>query len=207
MLHLIFDFFICMFSVFLLISFFVLHKKKHKNSENLTTVLNKNIDLLLHFERRHDLNELKNNIQLYSLFQTVLKMTKSDYVSFFKYDYSKKFLPINFVLNINSEGRAIQKSLLDNTPVASNLLTLDIIKCDDKDLYSKNIDDLKIENDNLYQAYVNKGINKLYYQNIFKGCDKPIGFVIFAYKDKNFVLSEDDKQDSMTVIEDMKQYI
>ena len=208
MFHLIFNAIICLILIVLLISYHNVYKKKRIQNENLADVLGKNMELLLHFERKQDLKELKNNIQLYSFFQIVLKITKADYVSFFKYDYSKKFLPINFILTINNEGKAVQSSLLDNVPVASNLFTLDLINCDDKDMYSKNIDNILEENSNIfYKAFSNKKINKLYYQNIFKECEKPIGFIIFSYKDKNFILSEDDKQDAMTVIEDMKQYI
>ena len=124
MLHFIFDVFFIFFTLFLLISFFILHKKKQKNSENLTNVLNKNIDLLLQFERKHEMNELKNNIQLYSLFQIVLKITKADYVSFFKYDFSQKCVVLNFILSIDDKGFIVQESELDDYPVASNFMTL-----------------------------------------------------------------------------------
>jgi hypothetical protein len=207
MIHLYFNIFFGIILIILLVSCYIVYKKKRKNVESLNNVLNKNIELLNYFERKHELRELKNSIQLYSLFQIVLKITKADYVSFFKYDYSKKFLPINFILTINSEGKAVQKSLLDNIPAASNLLTLDIIKCDDKDLYPKYVDDIKSQTDYIYDAYCAKDLKKLYYQNIFKDSDKPIGFIIFSYKDKDFILSEDDKKDTMTVIDDMKQYI
>jgi len=208
-MHLIFNTMSFIVLVLLLWYYNNVHKKRRKNSNDLAYVLNKNMELLVHFERKHDIKQLKNSIQLYSLFQIVLKIANADYVSFFKYDYSKKFLPINFIVTVDKKGHAIQKSELDNIPASSNLLTLDIIRSDDKDLCYKYVEDIKSDCDDniIYNAYNSKEISKLYYQNIFVDCDMPTGFIIFAYKNKDFVIPEYDKEDILNIIEKMKNYI
>jgi hypothetical protein len=176
-------------------------------SNNLIKILSKNVDFLTEYYKKQEIILLKNTIQLYSQFQIILKISKCDYVSFFKYDFSKRYIMIHFLLSVDDKGTIVQESVLDNLPATSNLLTLNIMKTDDKDLYSIKTSALKEKNEKTYEMIESRGIKKIYYQNVFKDKENPLGFVSISYKNEDYIISEDDKKEILRIIEKMKTYL
>lgn len=52
-----------------------------------------------------------------------------------------------------------------------------------------------------------RGINKLYYQNVYKNQENPLGFISLSYKDENYKLLDTDKEEILRIIEKMKSYL
>lgn len=193
--------------ILLLVFVYIGQYKCKKLSKELVKTLSKDLDFLTNLYRKQEITHLKNTIKLYSQFQIILKISKADYVSFFKYDYSKRYVVLHFLLSIDNRGVIIQDSMLDDLPVASNLIILDLMKSDDWDLYPIVIEDLKENNDSIYKAMISRGVNKFYYQNLFKDKNNTLGFIAVSYKDKDFNLLEDDKDEILRIIEKMKYYL
>lgn len=197
-----------LFVISFLVFIVYIRQIKHKIvSAELIKVLDKNIDFLTHFYRQQEVIHLKNTIQLYSQFQIILKISKCDFISFFKYDYTKRYVILHFLLSIDEKGIIVQESMLDKLPVTSNLLTLNIMKSDDNDLYSININEIKENDEKVYQVMKYRNISKIYYQNLFKDKDNPLGFISISYKDENFEMPDGDKEEILRIIEKMKSYL
>jgi hypothetical protein len=186
---------------------YVKQKTYKKNSDNLIKILNSNVQFLNDLYKKHEVVELKKAIDLYSQFQIILKMSKCDYVSFFKYDYSKRYIVLHFILSVDSNGRIHHTDILDKLPLTANLSMLNILKSDDDDLYNLPINEIEGKNDDLLISLRNKGISTIYYQNIFKNKENPLGFVSLGYKTENYVLPQEDKVEILRVIEKMKTLI
>jgi hypothetical protein len=181
---------------------------RHKESYlNLLKIISKNVDFLIDFYKKQEVTYLKNTIELYSQFQIILKISKCDFISFFKYDYSKRYVVLHFILSVDEKGTIIQESMLDNLPASSNLLTLNIMKSDDKDLYSITTKELKDKNIKSYEVMEYREIKNIYYQNIFNNKENPLGFVTISYKNENYVIPDSDKIEILRIIEKIKSYI
>lgn len=207
MSHTIIDFIFLLIIVFLVFSIYLRQFKTKKVSDNLISILDKNVDLLTEFYRKQEIVNLKHTIQLYSQFQIILKISHADFISFFKYDYSRKYVILHFLLSVDDKGTIVQESMLDKLPATSNLLTLNILKAGGEDLYSINVDQIKEKDEKVYQIMKYRNINKLYYQNIFKEVENPLGFISISYKDENYEIPEGDKNEILRIIEKIKTYL
>ena len=204
MIHIVVDIFVSLIILVLVVIIYLKQKEYKKNSDNLINILNINVEFLTELYKKHAIIELKKAIDLYSQFQIILKISKCDYVSFFKYDYSNRYIILHFILSIDSKGSIVQNSLLDNMPLTANL---SILKSDDKDLYSLSPIEIEGKNDTLFGHLINHGINTIYYQNLFKSKENPLGFISISYKDENFSLEQDDKVEILRIIEEIKLFI
>lgn len=182
-------------------------KEYKKNSDQLIDILSKNVEFLTELYKKQEVINLKKSIDLYSQFQIILKISKCDYVSFFKYDYSSRYIILHFILSIDSNGSIIQMNLLDNLPVTANLSILNILKSDDNDLYLLSPSEIEGKNDDLFGHLTEHGINTIYYQNVFKSKENPLGFISLAYKNEKHILPKDDKIEILRIIEKMKSLI
>jgi len=192
---------------FLLALIYIRQYKHKKVSDDLIKILSKNVDFLNDFYRRQEIIQLKNTIQLYSQFQVILKISKADYISFFKYDYSNKFVVLHFLLSVNDKGVILQDSKLEDLPVASSLVTLNIMKSDNNELYSILVDNVKEKDESVYNVMKRRGVNKMYYQNIYKEESNPLGYIALSYKNIDYVLPDDDKIEVLRIIEKIKTYL
>ena len=198
------------FVITMIIIIIIFHYKSliyKRNSNELIKILSKNVDFLNIFYRKQELIQLKNSIQLYSQFQVILKISKANYISFFKYDYSNKFVVLHFLLSVNDKGVILQDSHLEDLPVASSLVTLNIMKSDNNELYSILVDEVKDKDETVYNVMKRRGVNKMYYQNIYKEEKNPLGYIAISYKDENFMLPEDDKIEIIRILEKIKTYL
>ncbi len=206
-IHIFVDLFVSILILSLVFIIYIKQKTYKKNSNNLIKILNNNVQFLTDLYKKHEVIELKKAIDLYSQFQIILKMSKCDYISFFKYNYSKKYIILHFVLSIDNKGSIIQTSILDNLPVTANLSILNILKSDDNDLYLLEPNYFEGKNDAMFKNLKDKNINTIYYQNVFKNKETPLGFISMSYKDKGYILPEDDKVEILRIIEKMKSLI
>ena len=179
--------------------------KYKKVCDDLAGSLSKNVEFLTVFSKHQEILQLKSTIKLYSKFQIILKISNCNYVTFFKYDYSQRYIILHFILSVDEKGCIIQDGLLDDLPVTDSLLTLNLIKTDNNDLYELNLNNIKEKN--IHNVIIKSEINKVYYQNIYKDKSNPLGFISLSYKDKNFTLLDDDKNEILRIIEKMKTYL
>lgn len=178
--------------------------RQHRSYTNLTEILSKNVDFLLEYHKKKEIKELKNSIQLYTKFQIISKISKCNYVSFFRYDYSKRFVTLDFLLTINSNGCIIQESALDKLPMSGCLLTLNILNSKKDNFYTLYANDLKDKHNHIHTAMLNKEISKIYYHNVYKDNTNPFGIILISYKDDNVELLEDDKNEILRIVDNMK---
>lgn len=197
------------FIIFLIVIYIYYRQIRCKEIHNeIIKVLNKNVDFIIEYNKKQEINTLKNTIQLSSYLQIILKIAKSDYITFFKYDYSQKYVKLDFITSMSSDGTIIQNSILDHIPVTSNILLLDIIKSDDKDFYCSTDSEVKEKNNIVSEVLEKREVKKVYYQNVFKqNLDTPVGFITLAYKDENSTLAESSKDEIKKMIEKMKIYL
>ena len=197
-----------LFVITFLVAMIYIRQQKYKIvSNDLIKILSKNVDFLNDFYRRQEVIQLKSTIQLYSQFQVILKISKANYISFFKYDYSNKFVVLHFLLSINDKGVILQDSKLEDLPVASSLVTLNIMKSDNNELYSILVDEVKDKDESVYNVMKKRGVNKMYYQNIYKEELNPLGYIAISYKDGEYMLPDDDKIEIIRIIEKIKTYL
>lgn len=210
-MHILTDILFIFMMLILFLFVYIRQKNCKKVSNDLFKFLNKNLEFLTEVQRKKMIIELKNSIKVYSKFQIIQKISKADYISFFKYNYSKKYIELIFIFSIDYKGTIIQNSEFDKYPISGRLLALDILKTDSWDdlcELEKN-NDLSIleKNDNIFQIMKNKGLNKCYYQNIFKEKDAPTGFFTIGYKNEDFEIDPGDKIEILRIIESTKSII
>lgn len=206
-IHIFIDLFISFFILALVYIIYIKQKTYKKNSDDLINILSNNIQFLTDLNKKHEIVELKRAIDLYSHFQIILNISNCDYISFFKYDYSKRYILLHFILSVDSNGKIHHTDILDKLPITANLPMLNILKSDDDDLYILSLYEIEGKNDDLLISLRNKGINTIYYQNIFKNKENPLGFVSLGYKTENYVLPQENKVEILRIIEKMKTLI
>lgn len=197
---------ILLISIIIFLCFFAYYDqiKQNKSHREIIVILNKNIDFLLEYYKRDEITQIRNDIQLYSCFQIISKISKCDYVSLFKYDYSKRYIILHLLLLMDNNGNIIKEKIFEDLPITGELLRFDMLNIDDS-INSLCIDNNMIDdNVHIHTIIESKGINKIYYQNIFKNDINPFGIISISYKDKGFELTEDDKVQISRVIENMK---
>lgn len=193
----------------LVVLFFIYNKQKkcEKISDEFLQISSKNIDFVSKLFDKIEISIIKNNIQLVSYFQIILKISKSDYISYFKYYYSQKQIKLKFMVSLESNGNIIQNSILDNLPITSNILLLDILKSDNN-IYSITDSQIEEKNNIVYEVLKKREIKKIYYYNIYKNnINFPDGFLILSYKDEKYELVDSDKKEIFRLIEKMKKFI
>lgn len=190
----------------ILIWLYVKREDCRKSSDGLIKILNKNIDFLDRLYKNKEILYVKNALSLYSKFQQILLLSKANYINFFKYDYSQRYVILHFILSLDNKGFIIQQNIFDNIPSSSNLLDIDLLKTDDSDLHSLYTTDLEYKHEKIYKIVKEHNINKMYYQNIYKEKDKPFGFVLLSYCDDH-TMTEDEKSKILQIIENIKEFI
>lgn len=206
-IHVFIDLFISLIILGLVFIVYLKQKEYKKGSDTLIKVLSENINFFTQLYKKQEVVNLKKSIDLYSQFQIILKISKCEFVSFFKYDYSNRYILLHFILSINSNGKIIQTSLLDNVPITANLDILNILKSDDNDLYLLSPNEIEGKNDSLYKNLKEREINTIYYQNIFRDKENPLGFISLSYTDESYDLPQEDKIEILRIIEKMKSLI
>ena len=193
--------------VLVLIYIHIKQFRYRKTSEDLIKMMDKHVNFLTDMMRKKEVEDLKNMINLYAEFQTIFKISKANYLSFFKYDFSKRYILLHFILSIDDKGSIIQNSMLDRLPASSNLLTLRLLKADGDDLYDIEIDKIEEIDKNIHDIMKSRGIKKIYYQNIYKDVNRPFGYIAISFKDKDYVMPDGDKIEILRIIEKVKHYI
>jgi hypothetical protein len=183
------------------------YEKKCKKISTLIEDDLKILNTLNTLHKNQEIINLKKTIELYSQFQILLKISKCDYISLFKYDYTKKFVILHFLLSVDEKGVILQDSKLEDLPVASSVITLNIMRSDNDNLYSLLVDEVKEKDITIYNIMLKRGINKIYYQNIYKDEFNPLGYVAISYKNINYELPEEDKIEILRIIEKIKSYL
>lgn len=185
----------------MMIFFLIMLNKQSKNikiSKNLYKFLDKNWEFLTNIHRKKVIEELKSSIHIYSKFQIIQKISNADFISFFKYNYSKRYIDLDFLFSIDNNGNILQNSVLYNLPITGDLLIKNIL-ASDCDLCSMDVEDLKTCA--IYDNLIQRELNKIFYQNIFKyNEDIPLAFVTISYKDKDYILSDDDKFEIIRIL-------
>lgn len=210
------DIVINIFITLVIIVFIIIIKKiynKHKKNYNvLIDFLSRNIEILAYHEKNDYVNMMRKSSKLFSYCQSILKTVSCDYMTFFKYDYSRGYISLDFLFTMNKEGTLIDNSLLDNLPVTSTIMCTKVLRSDNQ-LNFLYIDDIK-ESEELYCAFKERNIYKIYYKNLYndKGdgtldcLSERLGFFFIAYTD-DYIMSEDDKDDVTNTIKKMKKLI
>jgi hypothetical protein len=179
---------------------------RKRKSEALIKVLNSSIKFLDNLYKNKEIIYIKHALQLYSKFQQILLVSKSNYINFFKYDYFQKSVILHFILSLDDKGIIVQKNMFDNIPLENDLLSIDLLKSDDSDLHSLYSTDLEYKYENIYKIIKKYNINKIYYQNIYKEKDKPFGFILLSYCDDH-TMSSEEKSEILKIIENIKEFI
>jgi tetratricopeptide (TPR) repeat protein len=177
--------------------------KYEKISNQLIDFLTRNVEFLNEVNRQKEITEIKNIIQLYSRCQVISKVANCDYISFFKYDYSNRYITLNFILSINHDGSMVYDSLLYE--MGNNILNVNYLNFNDNDLYFLNLADVK---DNSVSYVMNqRELSKFYYRNIYKNSNTPIGFIAMSFKDNDYIIPESDKNEIIRMIENLKKFL
>lgn len=177
--------------------------KYEKISNQLIDFLTKNIDFLNKVNRQKEIEEIKNIIQLYSRCQVISKVANCDYISFFKYDYSNRYVALNFILSINRDGTMVYDSLLYD--MGNSILTVNSLNFNDDDIYFLNLADVK--DNNISYVMKQRELTKFYYRNIYKNLNTPSGFIAMSFKDNNYVIPDGDKIEIIRMIENLKKFL
>jgi len=165
----------------------------------LFDILYKNIEILSSYYQKRNIINFNKSFELYSDFQNILKISKGDNISLFRYNYLKKYIELEFLFSIDKSNNINGNVLLNKIPISSNMLALDIIQSD-LDLHSVNINVFKNENSQIYKNLKVKGFNQIYCQNIFTDNIKPFGFIVISYKDENYIINENDHFEILRII-------
>lgn len=196
-------FLITIFTLIMIVK--IKQRKCQKNADSLIEILSKNVNFLDNYYKIHEIQYLKRTIELYAKLQVLLKISKCDYVSFFKYNYTKNFIMLNLLLSTDNFGNIVEESELNNLPLSSNDFLLKILNCYGPDLCSIVLDDVS-ENKFVHELLLKHKVNKIYFKNIFKDTI-PDGFILFCFKDKNVSISEDDKIEILKIINKIKYLV
>ena len=204
MLHLFIDILIVLIMCLLFLFVYSKQKKCKIVYNNLYNFINKNIDFLTEIHHKQIANELQNSIKIYSKFQVIQKISKSDYLSFFKFDSNLNF---NYLFLIDNKGNIVQHSNFDKFIITEELKKSKVIKNNSEELLCIELNNInENENfDNISSIIKSRELNKFYYKNLFN--EKTTGFFVLSYKDKEFVLDEDDKFEILRILENIKKLL
>lgn len=196
-------FLIVIFTLILIVK--IKQNKCQRNADSLIDILSKNINFLDNYYKIHEIQYLKKTISLYAKLQVLLKISKCDYVSFFKYNYSKNFIMLNLILSTDNIGNIVEESEINNIPLSSNEFLLKILNCYGPDLCSIVLEDVS-ENIFIHELLIKHKVNKIYFKNIFKDT-VPDGFILMCFKEKDSFILEDDKIEILRIINKIKYLV
>lgn len=177
--------------------------KCRKNSDDLIKILNSNIEFLDLYYKKKEIGQLKKSIKLYSKLKIIMNISKCDFVSFYRYNYSKSFMILSFMISIDKDSNILEHSDVDNLPVTSNKTILNILNDHDKNELS-NITTDDVKTDEYVCDILNRHkINKIQYTNIFKDKNSPEGFILLSYKDKNYKMNSGDETEVLRIAKNL----
>lgn len=182
-------------------------KKSYKVSNDLIGFISRSSEILTKYEKMQESIQLRKSIKLYSLTQILLNISKSDYISFFKYVNDENDNKIDFLFSFDSNGDALQHSYLDKKNISYDLLKIIDINDINNDINYIYFYDINIDNNYFCNALKKRNLNKIYFKNIYDSNDDRIGLIMFLYKDRNYILSETDKIDMFKIIEETKYFL
>jgi len=189
--------------VFFLILFSKLFKLE-KLFGSMSIFLDKNMEILNRAYRVRVAEELKKSLSILIKFQIIQKISKSNYLTFYKYNYSQKYIELDFDFSIRDGV------LVDNTPfekilLSGDILTLDFFKKINCEFCELNIDELEFCEKGIYQSIKDGNITKIYYKHIFNKNDKynPVAIVFMSYKDCDFELVDDEKSEIIRILKNI----
>jgi len=175
-MNMVIDIIVVCLAILFLIAYF--RQLKNENvSKKLYNFLNTNIDIFKEIDRKRYISDIKNSIDIYSKFQIIQKISKSDYVTLFKYNYSEKIVQLDFLFSIDNNGRVVKNSVFDDV---SNILT----KNKNINLCELDVSGADVKCQDIIKNY---NLNKIYYKNILDENDtdkkSPIAFMLISYVD------------------------
>lgn len=193
-------------AIILLFTFMYIKQKKCKKvSDNLFYFLNKNLDFLTEMQHKNNEAEILKSIKVYSKFQIIQKISGCDYLSFFKYDHSKRHIELNYIFLMNNKGSIIPRSEYDKLIITNELIKLNLLKSDDNDLSYVEYEDIK-EFDTVTNIIKNRELRGFYYKNIIYN-DKPVGFITIGFKNRDYFIPEHDKIEILRILDKIKSII
>ena len=153
------------------------------------------------------LKNINNTILIFSKIQEILEISKANIIYLFKYNYEKTFIKSHLIFLIDDKNQ-IKKELINDLPVTTNTLFLNIFKSHDGTLHHVYKEYLDSE----FMEGLFRDTYKMYYKNIFKEKKDekgvylkayPIGYIILSYlKDHTLTTEEIDK--IVEIIQDIK---
>jgi len=162
---------IILFNLSAIIYIFLKLESKYNTCNRSIRMLSTKHNLLKLLYRKQTLHNMKKMIDLHRELQSILKISKSSYISLFKYNYTKRYITLNFLFSINNNDEIIYENYLNELPATSNTLNLKILKSDGLD----NIDSVGLNKISQYSD-----IKKMYFKNIKKN-SVSVGYVAFSY--------------------------
>jgi len=184
---------------------FIKYTKRISYDQTLE-ILNKNVDLLNSVYRKQHSNDLKKMVELYSEVQTILKISNSSLISLLRYDYSKRYITLQFMFSINGSGEIVHESRLDKLPATSNILNLKILESECNNLYDLKTEEIKDIDPKTYQLLKSCGIEKVFFRNIRKCESSPLGYIAFSYNE-DYEIDDRQREEIMRITTKISQLL
>jgi len=183
----------------------------NSNYNKLLFFLSKNIENIVKYKSDNYINMLRMSSLLFHNCQKIIQVSKSEFMTYFKYDYSKGYITLNFLFTINKKGLYVDNLSTFDLPLSSNIITSKLLKCDNN-FNSLYIDDIKDYNDakDIYIELKKRNINKIYYKNLYtdiytklkESSSNRVGLFMISYTDDH-IMTEDEQSSIMNIIHNM----
>lgn len=190
---------------FIILIFMYIKITKNNTCDKTIKTLNRNFDLINSLYKKQYSNYLKKMVELYSEVQTILKISESSLITLFRYDYTKTHIKLNFVFSINQKGEILHESYLDNLPATCNKLNLEIMNSNDDKLNDLTLDILK-DDPKIYQLLKYRNIEKIYFKNITRHSDNPLGYIAFSYE-TDYMLDDGQREEILRIINKISELL
>ena len=110
------------------------------------------------------------------------------------------------MFSMNSTGEIIHENYLDKLP-ATNILNLEIMNsANDDRLHSLIVDDIKEIDEKEYQISKYRNIEKIFFKNLTKNKNVPVGYLSFSYNNK-YILNKQQEEDVLRIMEKMSELL
>lgn len=183
---------------FILFIFMYIKINKNNTCDKTIKTLNRNFDLIDSLYKKQNSDNFKKMVELYSQVQTILKISECSLIALFRYDYIQTRIKLNFLFSINQKGEILHESYLDNLPATCNKLNMEIMKSSDDELSDLTLGTLK-DDTKIYQLLKYRNIEKIYFKNINRHSDNPLGYVAFSYEN-NYVLDDVQREEILRIL-------
>jgi hypothetical protein len=171
----------------MLILFIIIIFKQNK-TENTTnkmfSILDYNIDNINKIHRLNVVKRLKSNLDIYSKYQIIQKVSKANYVSLLRCDYSNRSIDLDVIFTIDQHSNIYKKFFLDNIKINAKFLTNDIIN---NNYEIKKLDFNSLNNETFVSLIRKSNINNIYYKNIYNEQGILEYVTLFLYKDNDLL--------------------